>query len=397
MSDDPSRKTALARVGSTLVGKWHVDRLLDVGGMAAVFVATHRNGKRVAIKLLHAEFAQNEDVRARFLREGYVANKVGHPGAVEVLDDDTLDDGGVFLVMELLEGESLDARLRRAGVLTPVECFFLADRLLDVLAAAHQKQIVHRDIKPANVFITQTGEIKLLDFGLARVREATVDAKTRDGIVLGTAAYMPPEQARAKTDLVDARSDLWAVGALMFTALSNHYVHDAPTAIDRMVATMKRPARSVTTVVPTLPPAAVQVIDTALRFEKDQRYPNAKAMQLETRRVFAELARAQAPMVQMTAAATQAVVIERAPAESSPIARSIAVALDGLDASLESLAIEVAIESEPPPVSQRPTMADPVAVAALVANEPKAAPAPRPTTAVKAPVAPPRTRPTTKK
>src|SRR5579883_2117816 len=103
------------RVGQTFKGKWYVDRLIDVGGMATVYAATHRNGRRAAIKLLHARFAQDAEVRRRFLREGYVANKIEHPGAVAILDDDVAQDGSPFLVMELLEGESLSAWLARAG------------------------------------------------------------------------------------------------------------------------------------------------------------------------------------------------------------------------------------------------------------------------------------------
>lgn len=112
---DPLLVRAQARVGRVLRDKWRLDALLGLGGMAAVYAATHRNGKRGAIKLLHTELSVDTDVRARFLREGYVANKVGHPGAVAVLDDDTADDGSVFLVMELLEGESVDARAQRFG------------------------------------------------------------------------------------------------------------------------------------------------------------------------------------------------------------------------------------------------------------------------------------------
>src|SRR5579883_113498 len=103
---DP-RALAEQRVGSTLNAKWHLDRLLDVGGMGAVYAATHRNGKRVAVKILHTQFASDPELRRRFLREGYVANKIDHPGALSVVDDDTAADGSAFLVMELLEGESL--------------------------------------------------------------------------------------------------------------------------------------------------------------------------------------------------------------------------------------------------------------------------------------------------
>src|SRR6478609_6467578 len=122
---------AQERVGKVLRQKWRLDRLLGVGGMAAVYAATHRNGKRAAVKVLHVEHAMNPDLRTRFLREGYVANTVDHSGTVSVLDDDTDDDGCVYLVMELLEGETLEARWeRKHNRLDPGEVLSITDKLL---------------------------------------------------------------------------------------------------------------------------------------------------------------------------------------------------------------------------------------------------------------------------
>src|SRR5260221_9227070 len=112
---DDLLERAKARVGMVLDGKWHLDSVLGIGGMATVYAATHRNQKRVAIKMLHPEVSIDKQVTTRFTREGYVANTVGHPGAVSVLDDDVAEDGAVFLVMELLEGETLDTRWEKAG------------------------------------------------------------------------------------------------------------------------------------------------------------------------------------------------------------------------------------------------------------------------------------------
>src|SRR5579863_8478711 len=111
----PLASIAHNRVGTTLRDKWHLDALLGIGGMAAVYAATHRNGRRAALKVLHPEVSLDEECRTRFLREGRVANAVGHEGAVEILDDDVTDDGAVFLIMELLEGESLEERCARVG------------------------------------------------------------------------------------------------------------------------------------------------------------------------------------------------------------------------------------------------------------------------------------------
>src|SRR5579862_6582645 len=170
--EDPTLVQARARLGHTLRGKWHLDTLLGTGGMAAVYSATHRNGSRAAVKILHADVMAQTAIRERFLMEGCVANAVGHPGAVRVIDDDAEDDGGLFMVTELLDGETLEERCFRLGGCLPESEVLLASyQVLDVLAAAHSHGIVHRDLKPANVFLTRGGQIKLLDFGIARIRE----------------------------------------------------------------------------------------------------------------------------------------------------------------------------------------------------------------------------------
>src|SRR5262249_41528832 len=157
---------------------------------------------------------------------GYLANRVGHDGAVAVLDDDQTEDGVVFLVMDLLEGATLED-LARQGPCAPNEVAFLVDGLLDVLGAAHGRGIVHRDVKPGNVFVTRKGEVRLLDFGIARIREGSaVFAPTRSGALLGTPGFMAPEHARGRWDEVDARTDLWAVGATMFRLLAGRPVHE---------------------------------------------------------------------------------------------------------------------------------------------------------------------------
>ncbi len=169
---DPLVVRARQRIGQTLRNRWRLDVLLGVGGMAAVYAATHRNGTRVAIKMLHTELSASQDIRSRFMREGYAANAVGHDGAVKVLDDDTAEDGSLYLVTELLDGETLeDRRVRGGGQLSEDDVLSVADQLLDVLVAAHAKGVIHRDIKPANIFLSRSGQLKVLDFGIARLRE----------------------------------------------------------------------------------------------------------------------------------------------------------------------------------------------------------------------------------
>ena len=289
-SPDP-RALAERRVGQTLANKWTIDRLVDIGGMAAVFAATHRNGKKVAIKILHPTIASQADVTERFLREGYVANQVDHPGAVSILDDDVTPDGAPFLVMELLEGESLDGWMQRTGGMLPVaDVLAIADQALDTLAAFHAANVIHRDIKPGNLFVTRQGLVKVLDFGLARLRDPKVGgAPTAAGIVLGTAAYMPPEQAQGKVDQVDARADVFAVGAVMFRALTGRTIHEGKTAMERLFQAMKERAPSLGIVAPHMPPWVVGVVDKALAFDKGERWTTAQDMRVAVRSTFAQL------------------------------------------------------------------------------------------------------------
>jgi eukaryotic-like serine/threonine-protein kinase len=278
-----------ARVGTVLKEKWRLDKLLGVGGMAAVYAATHRNGKRVAIKMLHPEHARNADVRTRFLREGYLANAVDHEGVVSIADDDVTDDGTVFLVMELLEGETVERRWeRKLRRLPVVEVLSIAHELLDVLGAAHAKGVVHRDIKPENIFLTRTGKVKVLDFGIARLRQLSAGpATTQNGAAMGTPAFMSPEQARGRWDEVDSRSDVWAVGATMFALLTGRFVHQAETLNEQLLAAMTTVAPSITTVLPDLVPEVARAIDRAIAFKADDRWDDARAMQLAIRDAYA--------------------------------------------------------------------------------------------------------------
>jgi serine/threonine protein kinase len=265
---------------TVLAGTYRLDRLLGSGAMASVFAATHLgNANRVAVKVLHPALESNVDVRARFLREGYAANSVGHAGTVHVLDNGRTAAGTAFFVMELLEGETLDALWERRGRrLPPSEIALLMCQLLDVLSAAHANGIVHRDIKPENLFIELDGTLRVLDFGVARMRDETM-AETRAGSVIGTLPYMPPEQTLGKSHDVDARSDLWSVGATAFRLVSGRFVHEAETSEEMMVFIGSRQARSLAEVAPGVPAEFIRVVDRALRFDKAERWPSALSMQ----------------------------------------------------------------------------------------------------------------------
>ncbi|MBX3189055.1 MAG: protein kinase [Labilithrix sp.] len=277
---DTSQHRSHKRVGSVVRGKYRVDGFLATGTMANVYAATHRNGSRVALKIMHAQLAEDPALCERFKREGYFANSIGHPGVVRAIDDDVTEDGCAFLVMELLEGETLDERRRRKGGKLPLGWVLgVADSLLDILAAAHEREVVHRDLKPDNVFVTKDGDVKILDFGVARWNDGKSSSDmTGVGMVLGTPAYMPPEQALGRREDVDVQSDIWAVGATLFVVLSGEPVHAGGDAKSKLIATARTQARALRDVAPEVPRSVAQVIDRALMFHKVDRWPDAHAM-----------------------------------------------------------------------------------------------------------------------
>ncbi len=278
---------ATARIGTVLDGKWTLESLLGVGGMGAVYAARHRNGARAAVKILSPEAGRMPHIRKRFLQEGYAANRVEHPNAVKVLDDDVVEsDDTAYLVMELLEGEPLSARAKRP--LEEAELLRIADGVLAVLEAAHEHGVVHRDMKPDNIFLAD-GEtetvVKVLDFGLARLLES--EEKSFKGIAVGTATYMSPEQAAGHTDEIDGRTDIYALGSILFQLASNKRIHDAAHTLGLVVRMATTPAPKLVTVAPDATPAFAAIVDRALAFRRDDRYPTATAMRADVQAALA--------------------------------------------------------------------------------------------------------------
>mgnify|MGYP000848289807 CR=1 FL=1 len=275
-----------ARVGAEIADRWYIDALIGVGGSAAVYSATHRNGHRVAIKILHDELASGDGgdrLVAAFLREGAVANQVHHPGIVSVLDDGFLPDGCPFLVMELLTGRTLDGIVRgKEPSLGWREATSITRAVAEVLAEAHAVGLVHRDVKPANIFLCASdfpwfypGRIRLLDFGIA-----LLDEQAPLSGVLGTPAFLPPEQARAglgrKAQGVGPHSDQWALAATALSLLRGKPIRAGDTEAELLMRTLQPlpPAASFGLVAP---PNVLDVFDHALAFEPSHRYPSMAA------------------------------------------------------------------------------------------------------------------------
>src|SRR3954469_5179643 len=209
-------------------GNYRSIALLGEGGMGAVYLAEHPGiGRRVAVKVLHKNYTRDESLLGRFLNEARAANAIRHPNIIEILDSGVLGDGTPFLVMELLEGESLGARIRSVGALAISTALDFAYQTASALGAAHKKGIVHRDLKPDNLYVVadpndpDRERIKVLDFGIAKLQAGSSGAdsvKTRTGTLMGTPIYMSPEQCRG-TKAVDHRSDMYSLGVIFYEML----------------------------------------------------------------------------------------------------------------------------------------------------------------------------------
>jgi serine/threonine protein kinase len=270
-------------LGRVLRRRWTIERVIGVGGSATVYAATHRNGSQVAIKVLHPALHVETGVRRRFLREGYLANRIGVPGVVKVIDDGVEGDV-VYLVMELLAGASLEVlRQRAGGRLAARDVVEISVRLLEVLEAAHSRGVLHGDIKPANLFRTvEPVGLKVLDFGIARILGsrgvAQEDAVGDDELRVGTPAFMAPEQASGVEAAIDERSDLWAVGATLFSLLTGERVHSGRSTTEILQSASTRPARPLSTLLPNVSPELAALVDRALAFERERRFESASLM-----------------------------------------------------------------------------------------------------------------------
>jgi len=271
--------------GAVLSGKYRIDGVLGEGGMAVVYAVTHlRNTARLAVKVLHEGSVLKNHIRARFVREGKVANSVNHPGAVQMIDDGVAEDGAPYLVMEHLNGVSVDQLGSQAIPLCAA--LNIAYQVLDVLRAAHDNGIIHRDIKPANLFVLKNGRVKVLDFGISRLHDGAEPFDSQaTGSVMGTPFFMAPEQARADTSEIDTRTDLFAVGATLFTLLSGEYLHTGDDSRQVMIRAATQQARSLSSVAPGTARAVVDLVDRAVAYDPAARWQSAEAMQAAVRQV----------------------------------------------------------------------------------------------------------------
>lgn len=262
-------------IGRVVGDRYRIESELGSGGMGAVYRAfDEREQTAVAVKTIRPDLCPGPTIVGRFRREAKILDGLAHPGVVRIRDAGILEDDGIFLVMELLDGETLLDRLRAAAPLPLAETVAIVRAICDALDAVHAEGLVHRDIKPSNVFLTSSGEVKLIDFGLARTVE--IERLTLSGQVLGTPGYMSPEQLLGHLE-VDVRTDVYAVGILAYAALSGRQ----PFTGDRLTMThavVHGVFRSLAQRRPDLPAAVVACVHRAMAASPNERHAGARQL-----------------------------------------------------------------------------------------------------------------------
>jgi serine/threonine-protein kinase len=267
-------------LGQIYADKYRIVRLLGEGAMGAVYEAENtRIRRRVAIKILHPQIAQKADTLRRFEREAQAAGRIGSQHIVEVLDLGELADGSRFMVLEYLEGTTLDQRIRSRGRLTPEEATPIVCQLLEGLGAAHKAEIIHRDLKPANIYLCPkpggVDFVKILDFGVSKFNVLNDEmSMTSTGAVLGTPYYMSPEQAKGSR-AVDPRSDLYAVGVILYECITGQVPFSAETFNELIFRIVLESPPPVESFVPSLDPAFTAIIHKAMAREAGERFQTA--------------------------------------------------------------------------------------------------------------------------
>ena len=263
-------------------GRYTIVRPMGVGGMGAVYEATHNDlKKRVALKTLHRVVAADPAIRARFVQEGQAASRIRHPHVVDV-SDVGVQEGLPFLVMEYLDGEDLRRRFDREGRLDPGDLVALMLPLLSAVGAAHEEGIVHRDLKPENIFLARTrdGAVipKVLDFGISKMTDAGRPAGlTASSSVLGTPFYMAPEQARSSRN-VDARADLYALGVILYEGLTGKVPYPGENLFVVLTAAALGGCEAPRALRPEIDAGLEAVVLRAMAVAPDDRYPDATAL-----------------------------------------------------------------------------------------------------------------------
>jgi eukaryotic-like serine/threonine-protein kinase len=276
-----SEQRAARLVGSVLEGIYRLTRLAGEGGMGTVYEAQQlRLNKRVAIKVMSRELAANKEALARFRREAEVTSSIGHPHIVHVTDFGNTPSGEPFMVMEYLDGEDLESRLRRVGRLPPAGVLHVVKQVASALTATHEQGIVHRDLKPANIYLLKVaGEVdfvKVVDFGISKVR-AAVTKLTKASVVMGSPQYMSPEQALGHIDEIDLRTDEWALACITWEMLSGRCTFTGEDVASLLYQVVHEDPPPLATQLPGLRPEVEEVLRCALAKNPTERFASIGA------------------------------------------------------------------------------------------------------------------------
>jgi serine/threonine-protein kinase len=270
-------------VGAVLSRRWRLVQKLGEGGMGEVYAGEPlAGGPRIAIKILRPEYLGEAQILSRFLEEGRMCVRLIHPNIVRVYECAQAEDRSPYLVMELLEGVPLSAYTDNGGRVPAPQAVPILQGILAGLAAAHSQGVVHRDLKPDNVFLTRdaggTFVVKLLDFGVAKVMDVAggMGNRTRTGMLLGTPAYMSPEQVKNARD-VDPRADVWSAGVLFYEMLTGRVAFPAPTEFARLTAVLTSEPEPIERVDPAFAPLG-PIVARALKKNRDERFSSALEM-----------------------------------------------------------------------------------------------------------------------
>ncbi|GLW53436.1 protein kinase domain-containing protein [Kitasatospora phosalacinea] len=275
-------------------GRYVLQRLLGQGGMASVHLAYDTVlDRQVAVKTLHTELGREASFKERFRREAQAVARLQHTNIVSVFDsgEDVAPDGSTtpYIVMEFVEGRSLkdvlDEQVTALGAMPNEQALKITGAVLAALEASHDQGLVHRDIKPANVMVSAKGVVKVMDFGIARALQSGVTSMTQTGMVVGTPQYLSPEQALGKS--VDARSDLYSVGCMLFELLSGQLPFDGDSAFSIAYKHVQETPPAPSTLNRAVTPAIDALVERALRKDPAHRFPTAEAMREELERVLA--------------------------------------------------------------------------------------------------------------
>ncbi len=290
VSYPPPASTVACYSGLILDGRYVIESVLGEGGMGIVYLARHKViDKRVAVKILRADFAHQQEITARFLQEARAASSIGNPHIVDISDFGTLSDGSTYFVMEWLDGVPLSALTRERVPVPIAKLLPIVRQIADGPAAAHDVGIVHRDLKPDNVFLVRHGNtqdfVKILDFGIAKVMNDVEKKMTRAGSLFGTPHYMSPEQSAGTP--VDTRTDIYALGIILYELASGHLPFDADNLMGILTQHMFKappPIRSFEGC-SSIPAGLEAVILKALSKHPDQRYPTMRALSADLEKV----------------------------------------------------------------------------------------------------------------